>query len=154
MNTQINKKSRLTFFCFHTRLSNEKINVTSESFTCVALEKMISWKTYWSSHYRFLQNSKRYSLIYPRCEAFSKKEKCFWQADSLKIKPRKCCLPCQKPILSRICFNFLCHTIATAHLSNGTKSHFWSELFHLWTDFKSWYAKMFGMMNVIIRSDF
>ena len=76
------KRVGLLFFCFHTRLSNEKINITSESFTCVALEKMISWKTYWSSHYRFLQNLKRYSLIYPRLEAFSKKEKCFWQADS------------------------------------------------------------------------
>ena len=76
------KRVGLLFFCFHTWLSHEKINITSESFTCVALEKMISWKTYWSSHYRFLQNSKRYSLIYSRCEAFSKKEKCFWQADS------------------------------------------------------------------------
>ena len=90
----------------------------------------------------------------PDVKLFLKKKSVFGKLIAKKIRLRKCCLPFQKPILSRICFNFLCHTIATAHLSNGTKSHFWSELFHLWTDFKSWYAKIFGMMNVIIRSDF
>ena len=50
----------------------------------------------------------------------------FWWVHTHTILLKKNLDSFQKPILHRIFFNFLCHTIRSAHLANGTKSHFGS----------------------------
>ena len=68
-----------------------------------------------------LQILERYSQIFLRCEALLVKIGHSWWGHTYTILMKKRLETFQKPILHTIFFKFLCHTMRSARLSNGTK---------------------------------